>query len=121
MKLITFYLSFMLLGMLMFSCTEDMNTDQQADFRDDFVGIYDCPKGSTVVVLEVTKDPDNENNIIIGPYSVPMDESGKYGPATIQDETLLLVCFDGDEITYREEEPFPFGLQLVCTLTGKRR
>jgi len=117
MKILPIYLAILLIAISAVSCGDD----EQTDFRDDFIGIYDCPKGSTVIELEVTKDPDNENNIIIGPYSVPMDESGSYGPENIVDDVILQVSFDGNEITYREEAIFVLGQISVCTLTGIRR
>jgi len=117
MKIRPFYFAMFFIAISALSCGDDM----QADFREDFIGIYDCPKGSIVIELEVTKDPDNENNVIIGPYSVPMDKSGSYGPENIVSGVILQVRFDGDEITYREEANNIPGQSLVCDLTGIKR
>ena len=123
MKYYKIILPLLILTMGMISCGDDLITtpEAQEDFRDAFVGIYDCEKGSTVIELEVSIDPDNENNLLVGPYSLPVDQEGSYGPEYIEQNTLIELRFDGDKIYYREQMDIINGIVLPCVLEGKKR
>lgn len=124
MKFNRILIPFFSLLLLTVSCNDDDNPDLQTDFRDEFVGIYACEKGSTIIELEVSKDPDNEQNLLIGPYSIPIDEDGSFGPANLETETsnfssvLIELRFNGDEIYYKEQKSIINGLVAPCELTG---
>jgi len=91
------------------------------DFRLDFVGIYDCDKGSTTIELEVVIDPENENNLLVGPYSIPIDADGSFGPEKIEDDVIIELRFDDDFIFYKETKIIINGLVAPCELEGKKR
>jgi len=121
MKSITIYLSFILMGLLVISCGDENPVMPTEDFRDAFVGIYDCEKGSTTIELEVKIDPDNEMNLVIGPYSIPVDEDGSYGREELEQNVFITLRFEDNEIFYAEFKPIIDGLIAPCELRGLKR
>lgn len=103
------------------SCGDDPTVLEMMDFRDEYVGIYDCEKGSTTIELEVSKDPDNADNVLIGPFSIPINQEGDFGPLKIDDETVIHLMMDGTNIFYSEHIPIIFGIVAPCVLEGVKR
>jgi len=120
MKLLRILLPFFCLAAMAVSCGDEDPVLLQ-DFRDEFVGIYDCEKGSTTIELEVSKDPDNDGNVIIGPYSIPIDENGDYGPMQIEQNVTLELKMDGTNIIYNEYKAIINGIAAPCELEGVKR
>lgn len=120
MKLLRIILPIFCLITIAASCSDEDPTLIQ-DFRDEYIGIYDCEKGSTIIELEVKKDSDNENNVLIGPYSIPVDENGNYGPEVLDGSTVVHLEMDGENILFSEHKPIINGIVIPCVLEGKKR
>ena len=128
MKFYRIVFSLFMFAVLATSCGDD---DQKSlDFRDRLVGTYDCTKYnstdlddmfSSEAEIVVTKDPDNDNNLIINGFSIPVDEEGSYGPDLINANMNLELRFDGDKIDFRMQPHLVIGLALPCIFIGEKR
>ena len=73
------------------------------DFREAFLGVYNCEKSntsdflfSTELVIEVTIDSLSENGLIIGDLLVPIDSTGSFGPDFIGSENVTVQIDEGN-------------------------
>jgi len=119
MKSFKILLPFLLLAFM--ACGDEDPVAPAEDFRDAFVGIYDCEKGSATIELDVRIDPDNDMNLLIGPYSIPVDEDGSYGTEELEQNVFITLRFEGDEIFYTEFKPIIEGIVIPCDLRGTKR
>lgn len=122
MKIYRIIFPFFCAAILMTSCGDDDPVVlNMMDFRDEYVGTYDCVKGSTTIELVVSKDPDNDQNVLIGPYSIAIDSDGDFGPETIDGSTVIDLKMDGTNIFFSEHKPIPNGIVAPCVMEGTKR
>jgi len=131
---------FLVSGLLVSSCskeeefidtteTETMvqtgtETETPIDFRDAFVGIYNCEKSNTIdfmfsteLIVEVSIDSLSDNGLIIGDLLVPIDSTGSFGPEFIGSENVTVQIDEGNmflELFTMIEN----GIEAPCFIRG---
>lgn len=125
-------LTLMALLVTLASCNkEDENPiiEPNADYRTQFVGIYDCTKSSTSfdddmfttdIEIEVKIDSTMDSLVIVNDIKIPVDLDGRFGLEEYGGSYYDLDLSD-DKIRLSIDEIFPFGLAIPCYIQGEKR
>lgn len=132
MKTIFYFLLPILFSCIIISCGKDdpevlVPTAPVGDFRDAFIGLYNCEKSntadftfSTMIEVEVTKDSLSADGLIIRDMVIPVDSTGSFGPEFITNEMNYYLQFDEDEIYIETYGVIEFGIIAPCYIRGSK-
>ena len=118
---------FLIVLALLFSCHNETVVDddqrENEDYREEFVGTYDCIKNTSTieVVIEVVMDSTSSDKIFVGSDLVPISTDGNYGPENLRPDYNYEIRFVDDEIYIRSHRNIINGIALPCVFTGTKR
>lgn len=111
------------------SCSKDDEVTTPTDYRESFIGIYDCTKSSksfdddlftTDIVVTIEIDSSTLTSLKINDQSIPVDDDGVFGPDYHNGQYYDLKITD-DNLRLSINEVFPNGLALPCFIKGVKR
>ncbi len=117
------------LTLFLFACGD--NSSGFDDYREEFIGIYDCTKSNRgfdddmftrEIEVEVILDSLSENSIIINGFTIEIDEDGKHQGGSTDEDMHDLDLSDGkirwEVNVFNNNIP---GIALPCYIKGEKR
>lgn len=111
------------------ACSSDPMDPVSNDYREAFVGVYDCTKSTrsfdddqftTEIEVVVVLDSLSENSVIVNDVTFPIDENGRFELGSINGSNHDLDLSD-DTIRWEINDYFPLGLAIPCYIKGEKR